>query len=127
MNSGLRGCLPSNLGLLDKVKVFDISNNDLVGALPESTGGMKSLEQLNVANNKFSGKVPASICSLPKLENFTYSYNYFCTQPPTCMKLQEQDDRKNCIPYRQLQRSPKECATFYANLVNCDAFGCKPS
>lgn len=126
MNSGLRGCLPSNLGLLDKVKVFDISNNDLVGALPESMGGMKSLEQLNVANNKFSGKVPASICSLPKLENFTYSYNYLCTQPPTCMKLQEQDDRKNCIPYGQLQRSPKECAPFYANLVNCDAFGCKP-
>ncbi|KAL6292051.1 hypothetical protein ACE6H2_000193 [Prunus campanulata] len=126
INSGLRGCLPSNLGLLDKVRVLDISKNKLVGALPESMGGMKNLEQLNVAHNKLSGEVPASICSLPKLENFTYSYNYFCGEPPICIKLPEQDDRKNCIAYRPLQRSPQECATFYAHLVNCDAFGCTP-
>ncbi|KAK9930887.1 hypothetical protein M0R45_018192 [Rubus argutus] len=117
MNSGLEGCLPSNIGCLDKVTVFDVSNNKLDGSLPESMGGMKSLEQLNVANNRFSGQIPASVCSLHKLESFNYSNNYFCGEPEMCVRLRETDDTKNCIPYRPFQRSTQECAT----LANCGA------
>ncbi|KAJ1423844.1 Leucine-rich repeat-containing N-terminal, plant-type [Sesbania bispinosa] len=105
MNSGLRGCLPAEIGDLEKVTVFDVSFNKLVGELPESMGRMKSLEQLNVAHNKLYGTIPESICKLPRLENFTYSYNYFCSESPVCLKLPDKDDRKNCIPYRPLQRS----------------------
>ncbi|KAK7391072.1 hypothetical protein VNO78_19410 [Psophocarpus tetragonolobus] len=123
-NSGLTGCLPSEIGDLDKVTVFDVSFNKLVGELPESLGRMKKLEQLNVAHNMLSGTVPESICMLPRLENFTYSYNYFCTESPLCLKLKDKDDTKNCIPYRPLQRSPHDCAAFYAHPVHCSAFGC---
>ncbi|KAF2304520.1 hypothetical protein GH714_032895 [Hevea brasiliensis] len=114
MNMGLTGCLQSDIGLLNQVKVFDVSFNKLVGTLPDSIGEMKMLEQLNVAHNKLSGEIPESICLLPKLENFTYSYNYFCSEPHVCLKLSAKDDRKNCIPYRPLQRSPEECKAFYA-------------
>lgn len=123
-NSGLEGCLPWNIGCLDKLRVFDVSNNKLDGSLPESMGGMKSLELLNVANNGFSGQIPASVCSLHKLESFNSSSNYFCGQPEMCVRLRETDDRKNCIPCRPLQRSAKECAAFHfhnKHLDNCGA------
>ncbi|KAI3993104.1 hypothetical protein MKX01_009847 [Papaver californicum] len=123
-NSGLNGCLPPAIGKLNQLTVFDISFNNLVGPLPETMGNMKSLEQLNVAHNKFSGNIPPSICSLPKLENFTYSYNYFCGEPPSCLKLPDKDDKRNCIPYRPLQRSFMECSSFLSHPVNCNSIGC---
>ncbi|CBI26296.3 unnamed protein product, partial [Vitis vinifera] len=125
-NAGLKGCLSPEIGLLKNVTVFDVSSNELVGPLPETIGEMKSLEQLNVAHNKLSGEIPETICSLPNLENFTYSYNYFCGEPPTCLKLPANDDQKNCIPDRPMQRSPEECAAFLAQPVDCGAFGCLP-
>ncbi|KAF2284274.1 hypothetical protein GH714_020175 [Hevea brasiliensis] len=42
MNMGLTGCLQSDIGLLNQVKVFDVSFNNLVGSLPDSMGEMKS-------------------------------------------------------------------------------------
>ncbi|KAF2284261.1 hypothetical protein GH714_020111 [Hevea brasiliensis] len=94
MNMGLTGCLQSDIGLLNQVKVFDVSFNNLVGSLPDSMGEMKRLEQLNVAHNKLYGDIPENICLLPRLENFTYSYNYFCSEPPVCLKLSANDDRE---------------------------------
>ncbi|EOY05763.1 Leucine-rich repeat (LRR) family protein, putative [Theobroma cacao] len=126
MNNGFTGCLKPEIGNLKGVTVFDVSSNKLVGPLPDAIGQMKSLEQLNVANNKLSGYIPESICSLPKLENFTYSNNFFASEPPKCLKLPDKDDRKNCIPYRPLQRSPMECKSFYAHPVDCSISGCSP-
>ncbi|KAF9673753.1 hypothetical protein SADUNF_Sadunf10G0056800 [Salix dunnii] len=122
-NMGLTGCLPSDIGLMNQLTVFDVSSNNLVGYLPESIGNMKKLEQLNVAHNMFYGDIPQSICLLPRLENFTYSYNYFYGEPPACLKLQAKDDTENCIPYRPLQRSPQECKSFYAYPPSCSASG----
>ncbi|XWS13699.1 hypothetical protein CRYUN_Cryun36dG0060200 [Craigia yunnanensis] len=126
MNNGFTGCLKPELGALKGVTVFDISSNKLVGPLPDTIGKMKSLEQLNLANNKLSGYIPESICSLPKLKNFTYSNNFFTSEPSKCLKLPAKDDRKNCIPYRPLQRSPMECKSFYAHPVDCSISGCSP-
>ncbi|XP_010024229.1 leucine-rich repeat extensin-like protein 6 [Eucalyptus grandis] len=125
-NSGLTGCLPPDIGALKNVTVFDVSGNDLVGKLPDTIGHMRALEQLNVAHNKLSGDIPKSICSLPKLQNFTYSDNYFCGEPEICLKLQNEDDRENCIPDRPLQRSAEECDAFYSHPVDCGAYGCWP-
>ncbi|MCL7047948.1 hypothetical protein MKW94_019967 [Papaver nudicaule] len=123
-NNGLNGCLPPGIGKLNQLTVFDISSNNLVGPLPDTMGNMNSLEQLNVAHNKFSGNIPPSICSLPRLENFTYSYNYFCGEPQSCLKLPDKDDKKNCIPFRPLQRSFMECSSFLSHPVYCNSFGC---
>ncbi|KAL5785611.1 hypothetical protein ACOSQ2_008003 [Xanthoceras sorbifolium] len=125
-NAGLTGCLQPEIGLLNQLTVFDVSNNRLVGSLPESIAEMKNLEQLNVANNNLSGDIPNSICSLPRLENFTYSFNYFCKVPETCLNVPEKDDQKNCIPNRPLQRSPQDCNSLYSIPVDCGAFGCSP-
>lgn len=123
-NAGLKGCLPVEIGRLNKLKVLDISSNSLVGALPQSISKMKKLEQLNVANNKLMGDIPESICSLPKLENFTYSSNYLCKEPQKCLQLQEKDDRLNCIPNRPEQRPGHECHPVYAKPADCGSFNC---
>ncbi|CAN0857110.1 Leucine-rich repeat extensin-like protein 6 [Linum grandiflorum] len=127
-NMGLRGCLQPNLGALDQLKVFDVSNNELVGSLPESMVRMTKLEQLNVANNRLSGEIPAGICALPRLRNFTYSFNFFTKEPDVCLRLPARgagkNGRKNCIPGRPGQRSAAECALFNANPFDCSAGIC---
>lgn len=126
MNNGFTGCLKPELGELKGVTVFDVSSNKLVGGLPDAIGEMKSLERLNLADNKLSGCVPESLCSLPKLKNFTFSENFFDFESSTCLKFRDKDDRKNCIPYRPLQRSAMECKSFYAHPVDCSISGCGP-
>ncbi|MQM19923.1 hypothetical protein Taro_052936 [Colocasia esculenta] len=122
MNNGLRSCLPPEIGLLKNLTVLDVSYNELVGPLPGNLGGMLSLEQLNVAHNMFSGKIPESICSLPRLQNFTYSYNFFTGEPPSCLKVEAFDDRRNCLPRRPVQRSETQCRRVLSRPVDCDAF-----
>ncbi|RRT55288.1 hypothetical protein B296_00010432, partial [Ensete ventricosum] len=119
MNNGLRSCLPSEIGLLRKLTVFDVSFNQLLGPLPEEIRGMVSLEQLDVAHNLLSGRIPESICHLPHLQNFTFSYNFFTGEPPSCLKVQSFDDKRNCLPQRPLQRSEKQCKSFLAHPVDC--------
>ncbi|XP_077247322.1 leucine-rich repeat extensin-like protein 6 [Tasmannia lanceolata] len=126
LNTGITGCVPPEIGSLNKVTVFDVSSNKLVGPLPDTIGDMTSLEQLNVADNRLSGVIPASICELPNLDNFTFSYNYFCGEPAQCLSLPAEDDRKNCIPGRPVQRSKIECASFLSQPINCNVFGCSP-
>lgn len=123
-NSRMKGCLPNDIGKLDKVTVFDVSFNEFVGELPESISGMKSLEQLNVAHNKFSGVIPESICRLPRLKNLTYSYNYLSGESEICVKLDDKDDTKNCIPHMHFQRSSHGCDAFYEHPVHCTGVGC---
>lgn len=123
-DSGLKGCLPSEIGELTQLNVLDVSYNDLSGPLPESMGEMKNLEQLNVAFNMFSGSIPESICSLPKLENFTYSSNFFSDAPYKCLKLQETDDRLNCIAGRPFQRSASVCKSFNDYPISCESLSC---
>ncbi|RWV84605.1 hypothetical protein GW17_00053672, partial [Ensete ventricosum] len=126
MDNGLRSCLPPEIGLLRKLTVFDISFNQLLGPLPEEIGRMVSLEQLDVAHNLLSGRIPESICHLPHLQNFTFSYNFFTGEPPSCLKVQSFDDRRNCLPDRPLQRSGKQCGSFLSHSVDCSSFRCKP-
>ncbi|KAI4368374.1 hypothetical protein MLD38_016936 [Melastoma candidum] len=125
-NAGLTGCLPPDIGVLNKLTVFDISSNSLVGQLPDSIADMKSLQQLNVAHNKLSSEIPNSICSLPNLQNFTYSDNYFCREPESCLKLPSEDDTENCIPERPFQRPEQGCIAFYSHPVDCSSYGCWP-
>ncbi|CAI9104605.1 OLC1v1003311C1 [Oldenlandia corymbosa var. corymbosa] len=119
LNNQLSGCLPSEIGLLKKLTVFDVSRNSLTGQIPYSLGCLTNMEILNLANNQFNGVVPDCICNLPNLKNFTLSYNFFTGVGPACLKLIKKgvlDVKKNCIPGLPNQRSKQEC----------DAFACKP-
>ncbi|KAF2290156.1 hypothetical protein GH714_003752 [Hevea brasiliensis] len=68
----------SDIGLLNQVKVFDVSFNKLVGTLPDSIGEMKMLEQLNVAHNKLSGEIPERACTnhYDTMEEALHAFNH---------------------------------------------------
>ncbi|CAI9104606.1 OLC1v1003312C1 [Oldenlandia corymbosa var. corymbosa] len=122
LNNQLSGCLPSEIGLLKKLTVFDVSRNLLTGQIPYSFGCLTSMEILNLANNQFNGVVPDSICNLPNLKNFTLSYNFFTGVGPACLKLIKKgvlDVKKNCIPGISNQRSKQECDAFACKLKRC--------
>ncbi|KAG6530603.1 hypothetical protein ZIOFF_012844 [Zingiber officinale] len=125
LNASLSSCLPDAIGDLLNLTVLDVGFNALVGHLPASLGQLKKLEQLDVAHNNFSGEVPAAVCELPRLMNFTFSDNYFCGEPEVCSKVQDKDDRENCLPERPKQRPVEECAEFLAKPPPvCDSNGC---
>ncbi|KAM3330901.1 hypothetical protein ACQJBY_027165 [Aegilops geniculata] len=125
MNTGLKSCVPPELGMLTALTVLDVSHNQLMGAIPAELANLHSIEQLDLGHNRLSGDVPEGICHLPHLQNFTYSYNYITGEPPVCMHVKALDDRRNCIPNRPDQRSTEQCQFFNSNHVNCDAFRCK--
>ncbi|KAL2477280.1 Leucine-rich repeat (LRR) family protein [Forsythia ovata] len=58
LNNQLSGCLPCEIGLLGKTRVFDVSRNFLTGPIPQSFACLFKMEILNLANNQFYGPVP---------------------------------------------------------------------
>lgn len=125
LNSGVKSCIPQEIGQLRELTVLDLSFNELQGTLPESMAGLRSLEQLDVAHNELSGHIPEAICALPRLANFTYSFNYFCGEPERCAALRRNDDRQNCIAGRPDQRPADQCLAFlHRPPVHCDPHGC---
>uniref|UniRef100_R7VZG9 Leucine-rich repeat-containing N-terminal plant-type domain-containing protein n=1 Tax=Aegilops tauschii TaxID=37682 RepID=R7VZG9_AEGTA len=82
MNTGLKSCVPPELGMLTALTVLDVSHNQLMGAIPAELANLHSIEQLDLGHNRLSGDVPEGICHLPHLQNFTYSYNYITGEPP---------------------------------------------
>ncbi|KAG9440497.1 hypothetical protein H6P81_020662 [Aristolochia fimbriata] len=123
LNNKLSGCLPYEIGFLQKATVFDAGGNSLVGEIPVSFGCLTKVEQLNLARNKLTGEIPEVVCALPRLLNLSLSDNYFTSVGPLCQKLIEKkvlDVRGNCIPGCPSQRSQQECYKFQCSEpVNC--------
>ncbi|KAJ3679510.1 hypothetical protein LUZ60_017521 [Juncus effusus] len=118
LNNKLSGCLPPEVGNLEKLVVFDAGFNMITGPIPLSFGCLKNIEQLNLAHNSLYGKIPEELCKLAytgQLQNLSLSYNYFDWVGPTCQSLIHKgilDVKKNCIPGCPDQRSAEECSWF---------------
>ncbi|XP_040997836.1 uncharacterized protein At4g06744-like [Juglans microcarpa x Juglans regia] len=123
LNNRLTGCLPFEIGYLNKTTVFDVGGNLLTGPIPQSFGCMTKLELLNLAHNQFYGAIPESLCRLPNAYNFSLSYNYFSQVGPACRKrIRERrlDVRRNCITGLPQQKSAVECSRFFSrNTRSC--------
>ncbi|KAF7811013.1 leucine-rich repeat extensin-like protein 3 [Senna tora] len=119
------GCLPYEIGFLQKATVFDVSDNSLTGPIPQSFACLGNIRFLNLANNKFYGSVPESVCDLPGIRsdgNLSLSGNYFTEVGPKCKKLIKSrvlDVSKNCIPWLPNQRSKEECGAFLSCVKPC--------
>ncbi|RCV26021.1 hypothetical protein SETIT_5G211700v2 [Setaria italica] len=112
MNTGLKSCIPPEIGALKGLTVLDLSFNKLMGAIPGELAGLRSVEQLDLGHNRLVGDVPEGICHLPRLQNFTYSYNFITGEPRVCLLVDHVFDRRNCVPDRPDQRSPEHCSFF---------------
>lgn len=122
LNNQLTGCLPYEIGLLNKATLFDVSKNQLTGKIPHSFGCLDRMQILNLAQNQFYGPVPELVCKLSNLKNLSLPYNYFTEVGPECKKLIQRkvlDVRMNCIPGLPMQRSAGECAAFFCKPRSC--------
>uniref|UniRef100_A0A1D1Y9F9 Uncharacterized protein At4g06744 n=1 Tax=Anthurium amnicola TaxID=1678845 RepID=A0A1D1Y9F9_9ARAE len=122
LNNRLSGCLPFQIGLLNKATVFDAGYNQLTGPLPLSFACLASVEQLNFAGNLLYGHVPDGVCQLGNLANLSLSQNYFTSLGASCWRLLKTrvlDVRFNCIPGLPMQRSLAQCAAFAAKPKFC--------
>lgn len=122
LNNALSGCLPCEIGLLNKATVFDASHNLLTGPIPQSFGCLGRMEVLKLGNNMLYGPVPEAVCMLPNMGNLSLSYNYFTEVGPECWELMKKgvvDVKMNCIPGLPAQRSPADCHAFLSAAKSC--------
>jgi hypothetical protein len=124
LNNSLSGCLPYELGLLEKATVIDAGTNQLTGTIPASFACLRKVEQLNLADNLLYGEVPDALCRLAfgRLKNLTLSGNYFTSLGSCCWDLIKEgrlNVDRNCIQYAPNQRSHEECAKFQRQPKSC--------
>ncbi|KAF2324346.1 hypothetical protein GH714_012707 [Hevea brasiliensis] len=122
LGNRLTGCLPFEIGYLQKATVLDFGTNLLTGPIPQSFGCLVKLQYLNLAHNMFYGPVPEVLCRLPNAFNFTLTYNYFTQVGPQCRRLiraRRLNVNSNCIFGLPNQRPAAECARFFARPRSC--------
>lgn len=61
---GMRGTVPTQLGLLSKLGAISVRINEISGTLPSELGALKELKALGVYSNRISGTVPTQLAQL---------------------------------------------------------------
>ena len=84
LGSSLRsGVLPSELGLLAKLQVLDVSNNPYMsGTVPEEFGQLTNLNLFDISDSSISGTIPTSLCELATSGALNVAAN--CTEIRCC-------------------------------------------
>ncbi|KAL3667501.1 hypothetical protein V7S43_007721 [Phytophthora oleae] len=97
-NNELEGCLPEQLGRLDKLRELGLEGNKLT-QLPESIGGLVHLEILRVDSNQLKS-LPSTIGKLRNLKTLSAHSNYISELPVSFSSLTglcTLDLKKNCL------------------------------
>ena len=68
--NGLRGTLPSEIGMLASLTYMDLGGNSLSSTLPTQLGALVQLTLLSVGNNAFSGTLPTELALLSQVSTF---------------------------------------------------------
>ncbi|KAL0424163.1 UNVERIFIED_CONTAM: putative LRR receptor-like serine/threonine-protein kinase [Sesamum radiatum] len=100
-DSGLRGTIPSTLGMIEylqnlnlsdnsingslplslftasELQIFDLSNNLISGGLPELVGKLRKLQLLNLSDNALVGNLPVNLTTIQNLTAVSLKNNYF--------------------------------------------------
>ena len=67
-DNGLRGTLPTVLGMLTALRLLVLDDNQLSGTLPTEIGKLANLQVLWLQYNQLSGVLPTELANLEKLE-----------------------------------------------------------
>jgi hypothetical protein len=60
-NLGIKGTLPTQIGLLTGMSVLDLHHNKLYGTLPTHLGQLTGLQYLALSDNSFTGTIPTQL------------------------------------------------------------------
>nr|CAB3446209.1 unnamed protein product [Digitaria exilis] len=84
-NCSIYGEIPSYLGLMQYLKVLDISFNKFTGQVPPTFEGMRALQYLYLTDNMLTGDLPAWMLKneASNKVNMDISYNNFTGNPPS--------------------------------------------
>uniref|UniRef100_K3YPR2 non-specific serine/threonine protein kinase n=2 Tax=Setaria italica TaxID=4555 RepID=K3YPR2_SETIT len=84
-NCSIYGEIPSYLGLMQYLKVLDISFNKLTGQIPINFQGMTALQYLYLTSNMLTGDLPDWMLKnrASNKKNMDISYNDFTGNPPS--------------------------------------------
>jgi len=70
--NSLKGKIPPEIGMLDKITKLDFSDNGLIGPIPSELGLLSELESLDLSNNPgLTGNIPSEVMNLSKMSTLT--------------------------------------------------------
>ncbi|CAN4121964.1 unnamed protein product [Withania somnifera] len=74
-NNNISGPIPTEIGMLQKLKTIDLSDNQLTGKIPPSLAQLKNLQYLRLNNNSLSGAIPLELSNMTQLTLLDLSFN----------------------------------------------------
>lgn len=81
----LKGKLPSEISLLDELRVFDVSHNDIEGQIPEELYTITTLENLILLENNLDGSLSDKVGDLTNLRILWLEQNSLTGMLPESM------------------------------------------
>eukprot|EP00592_Proboscia_alata_P013399 CAMPEP_0194393674 /NCGR_PEP_ID=MMETSP0174-20130528/123430_1 /TAXON_ID=216777 /ORGANISM="Proboscia alata, Strain PI-D3" /LENGTH=1209 /DNA_ID=CAMNT_0039189385 /DNA_START=85 /DNA_END=3715 /DNA_ORIENTATION=- len=75
--------LPTEIGLLENLRIFSAVHSEIGGQLPEELGDLDMLETLHLDENTLKGALPTSVATLSSMVTMTMSKNELSNCLPT--------------------------------------------
>ena len=88
----LSGEIPTTLGSLKALKVFNVSHNNLYGRIPASLGDLLNVESLDLSYNNLSSSIPKSLEKLQQLTILDVSNNKLAGRIPRGSQMDTMND-----------------------------------
>eukprot|EP01038_Epipyxis_sp_PR26KG_P006356 gene6356-8755_t len=82
----LIGSIPSSIGNLLLLQLFDLDTNQLTGSIPSSIGNLVLMEGLYLYTNQLTGSIPPSIGNLVLLQYLTLHINHITGSLPSTIE-----------------------------------------
>lgn len=84
---GLTGSLPSQIGNMPFLTLFDISNNSLALSIPSAIGGLVNAQAVDLSSNSFTSSLPVEMFNMQQLVNLSVAQNQLVGSIPEQVNL----------------------------------------
>jgi Leucine-rich repeat (LRR) protein len=81
--AGLSGTIPSEIGLLTKLRFLFAHDSELTGSIPTTIGKLTQLVKMHIARNQIDSTIPSELGQLTDLSLLALANNYFTGTLPS--------------------------------------------